>query len=229
MIQAAGRLVQETITTVSLAASILLFSMDSFRSGHMYCADFPVGNSLRIFLGYSLNSTQTPARREMEYFRVLGGSKESAKELKLFGLSTFLVDRYTKLSDELFIRRRLRCPGARLFAGILFLRFLGSLGITAPTHSPSIRHWFGLLTLGTLTLLAGAIAGASSNIRGSFVHILKHRWSSPLPHRFTGILLRPSERFFRNRMPSSPRSQFRQGFDFKNVSFSYPGSSKNSC
>ena len=37
----------------------------------------------------------------MDYLRILGGSRESAKELKLFGLGPFLVGRYKGLSDEL--------------------------------------------------------------------------------------------------------------------------------
>jgi len=37
----------------------------------------------------------------MEYLRVLGGARKSAKELKLFGLAPFLVSRYAKLSNEL--------------------------------------------------------------------------------------------------------------------------------
>ena len=56
----------------------------------------------RAFLGYSQNFRQTPARRQMDYLRVLGASKESAKELKLFGLSSFFVRRYSDLSDLIY-------------------------------------------------------------------------------------------------------------------------------
>ena len=60
-----------------------------------------MGETHFAFKGYSLNFKQTPAKREMDYLRIVGGSKESAKELKLFGLANYLVGRYTKLSNEL--------------------------------------------------------------------------------------------------------------------------------
>ena len=34
------------------------------------------------FLGYSQNIRQTPVRRQLDYLRVVGASKESAKELR---------------------------------------------------------------------------------------------------------------------------------------------------
>ena len=86
MIQASGRLVQETITTSHLAASIYVFSPWILFVLIVCIVPTFLVETRFAFLGYSLSSRQTPARREMEYFRVLGGSKESAKELKLFGL-----------------------------------------------------------------------------------------------------------------------------------------------
>ena len=98
MIQATGRLVQEFITTVTLAASIFVFSPWILFTLILCTLPTFLSETHFAFLGYSLNSRQTPARREVEYFRVLGGSKESAKELRLFGLGSFLVDRYRALS-----------------------------------------------------------------------------------------------------------------------------------
>ena len=60
-----------------------------------------LGETHFAFLGYSLNFEQTAARRQMEYLRILAGSKESAKELKLFRLGVLLVDRYRTLSDDI--------------------------------------------------------------------------------------------------------------------------------
>jgi len=62
----------------------------------------------------------------MEYLRVLGGSKESAKELKLFGLAPFLVSRYAKLSNELH-EQTVGLAKRRLMVGGL-LSLLGTLG-----------------------------------------------------------------------------------------------------
>jgi DNA-dependent RNA polymerase auxiliary subunit epsilon len=59
-----------------------------------------LGESHFAFLGYAKNFRQTPVRRELDYLRVLGGSREAAKELKLFGLKNFLIERFTRLSDQ---------------------------------------------------------------------------------------------------------------------------------
>jgi ATP-binding cassette subfamily B protein len=223
MIQATGRLVQEIITTVSLAASILLFSPWILFVLIVCILPTFLVETRFAFLGYSLNSKQTPARREMEYFRVLGGSKESAKELKLFGLSSFLVDRYTKLSDELF-GETVTLSRRRLFAG-LFFALIGISGYYGSYAFAIHQTLIGVLTLGTLTLLAGAIAGASSNIQA----VLSTFSSIAGQALFLTDLLdffsvRPKV-FSKPNALLAPRP-VRRGFEFKDVSFSYPGSPK---
>ena len=101
MIQAAGRLIQQVVTTASLAFSICLFSPWLLFALIVCVVPAFLGETHFAFLGYSLSFAQTPARREMEYLRVLGGSKESAKELKLFGLGPYLVGRFTNLAMRL--------------------------------------------------------------------------------------------------------------------------------
>src|SRR5579863_8545380 len=101
MIQAAGRLVQQVVTTASLAFSICLFAPWLLVALVVCVVPAFLGETHFAFIGYSLSFAQTPARREMEYLRVLGGSKDSAKELKLFGLRRYLVERFTGLAMRL--------------------------------------------------------------------------------------------------------------------------------
>jgi len=49
-----------------------------------------LGETHFAFLSYAKNFRQTPAKRHMDYLRQVGGSKESAKEVKLFNLSEYL-------------------------------------------------------------------------------------------------------------------------------------------
>ena len=126
MIQMAGRLIQEGITTVSLAVGIF-----SFRRGCCFFFSLCIvpaflGETHFAFLGYSMNFEQTAARRQMEYFRILAGSKESAKELKLFRLGPFLVRRYKALSDELHRQTVNLAKRKLLFGGLLTV--LGTVG-----------------------------------------------------------------------------------------------------
>src|SRR5262249_30991002 len=125
-----------------------------------------LGESHFAFAGYALNIRQTPLRRQLDYLRVLGGSREAAKELKLFGLKAFLVEKFTKLSDQIYgetfgLARR------RLVAGS-FLSMVGTAGYYSAYVYVIWRTVMGLLSIGTLTFLTGAIIQASSNIQQVF-------------------------------------------------------------
>src|SRR5579872_2870383 len=104
MIQAGGTMIQQAIVAASFSASLLFFS--PWLLGLLVICLVPafLGESHFAFLGYSQNFRQTPMRRQMDYLRVLGASKESAKELKLFGLGPYFVERYSDLSDRIYVQ-----------------------------------------------------------------------------------------------------------------------------
>jgi ATP-binding cassette subfamily B protein len=155
----------------------------------------------------------------MEYLRVLGGSKESAKELKLFGLGPYFVDRFTKLAMRLH-RETAQLARKRLLVGSL-LTLLGTLGYYGTYAFVIYQTVAGALTIGMLTFLAGAIAGASSNIQlvfSTFSTIADQAL-------FVGDLLD----FFAVKPAVSSKANalrvprpIQQGFEFRNVSFAYP-------
>ena len=220
MIQSTGRLVQEAITTASLAASIYFFSPWILLALVICVVPAFLGETHFAFLGYALNFQQTPARREMDYLRILGGSKESAKELKLFGLGPFLVGRYSALSDKLH-HQTVGLARRRLLAGSL-LTLLGALGYYGTYAFVIYQTVIGVLTLGTLTFLAGAISGASTNIQAVF-----STFSSIADQ---SLFLTDLLEFFavQPRVRSKPGALFaprpiRRGLEFRNVSFAYAG------
>src|SRR5207248_9482825 len=104
------------ISAISLSALIFWFS--PWLLLVLVAAVVPafLGESHFAFLGYSQNIRQTPARRQLDYLRVLGASKESAKELKLFGLGSFLTGEYTRLSNQIY-DENVRLVRRRLWAG----------------------------------------------------------------------------------------------------------------
>ena len=175
LIQSSGQLLQEFIATVTLAAGVYLISPWILCALITFVVPAFLGETHFAFLGYSLSVSQTPARRELDYLRLLGASKESAKEQRLFGLGPFFVGRYTDVSDKLY-RQKVILGRRRLMVGSL-LSLLGTIGYYA-TYAFGIHETItGVLTLGTLTFLAGAIAGASSNIQAlfsTFSHIADH-------------------------------------------------------
>src|SRR5580658_4309643 len=126
MIQAIGRLVQQAITTITLSISIMLFSpwlMLLLIAGVLPAF---LGESHFAFLGYAKNFRQTPMRRQLDYLRILGGSKEAAKELKLFGLKNFLRQRFTRISDHIY-EENISLSRRKLIAGA-FLSMIGTAG-----------------------------------------------------------------------------------------------------
>jgi ATP-binding cassette subfamily B protein len=166
MIQSIGRLVQQIVTVVSLSISIMVFSpwlMLLLIAGVLPAF---LGESHFAFLGYAKNFRQTPIRRQLDYLRILGGSREAAKELKLFGLNGFLTERFTRLSDEIYAEN-VGLSRRRLIAGS-FLSMIGTMGYYSAYVFVIWRTLKGALSIGTLYFLSGAILQASSNIQQIF-------------------------------------------------------------
>ena len=166
MIHALGALLQQMVTVVSLSASIAFFSPWLLVLLVLAVVPAFLGESHFAFLGYSLNIQQTPTRRRLDYLRVLGASKESAKELKLFGLAPFVTGEYAHLSDELY-DQNVALARRRLSAGALLS--LISTGSYYGAYAYVIyRTVNGDLSWGDLQFLAGALAGASGGIQSLF-------------------------------------------------------------
>jgi ATP-binding cassette subfamily B protein len=223
MIQSIGRLVQQVITTVSLSVSILLFS--PWLLLLLVAGVIPafLGESHFAFLGYAKNFRQTPIRRQLDYLRVLGGSREAAKELKLFGLQKFLLQRFTGLSDQIY-DENVALAKRRLFAGA-GLSLIGTLGYYAAYVLVVWRTVTGELTIGSLTFLSGAILQASSNIQQIFSTLSGIADQALfLTDLLAFFAMTPTIRSKPDALPA-PRP-IRKGFEFRNVSFHYPGSSR---
>src|SRR5262249_25464679 len=125
-----------------------------------------LGETHFAFKSYWLGFQQAPARRELDYLRIVGGSKESAKELKLFGLGPFLLNRYAGVSERVH-RENVRLARSRLFVGTL-LSLLGTLGYYGSYVYVIYRTITGVFSIGDMILLTGAIAGASASIQAIF-------------------------------------------------------------
>ncbi len=223
MIQSTGLLIQQIVTTVSLAAGIVFFSPWILLALAVCVVPAFLGETHFAFMGYSLNFRQTPAKREMDYLRILGGSKETAKELKLFGLSSFLVGRYTKLSNEIHAQN-VGLARRRLWVGAL-LTLLGTLGYYGSYAFVIYQTVFGAVTIGMLTFLTGAIAGASSNIQAlfsTFSTIADQALFITDLLEFFG--LQPKVFSKPNALPAP--QPIRRGFEFQDVSFAYPGQTR---
>jgi ATP-binding cassette, subfamily B, bacterial len=223
MIQAIGRLVQLTVTALALSVSIMAFSPWLMLLLIVGVVPAFVGESHFAFLGYAKNFRQTPIRRQLDYLRILGGSKEAAKELKLFGLREFLRERFARLSDEIY-NENVALSRRKLIAGSM-LSVVGTMGYYAAYVFVIWRTVNGELSIGTLTFLAGAILQASSNIQQIFSTLAGIADQALfLTDLLAFFEMQPTIRSKPNALPM-PRPMAR-GFEFRNVSFRYPGSSR---
>jgi ATP-binding cassette, subfamily B, bacterial len=223
LIQAMGRVLQQGITTATLAISIAVFSPWLLLILIVCVVPAFLGESHFAFLGYSQNIRQTPVKRQLDYLRVLGASKESAKELKLFGLASFLTGRFAELSDLIYAQN-VSLAKRRFWAGSL-LSMLSTAGYYGAYAFVVYQTIAGQLTVGTLTFLAGAIAGASTNIQMVFSQLSSIADQALfLTDLLVFFAVRPSVCTKPNALPI-PRP-IRRGFEFQNVSFAYPGTSR---
>ena len=223
MIQSIGRLIQQVITAGSLSITILVFS--PWLLVLLVAGILPafLGESHFAFLGYAKNFRQTPVRRELDYLRVLGGSREAAKELKLFRLKDFLIGRFTRLSDQIY-DENVKLSRRRLVAGTL-LSIIGTAGYYSAYVYVIWRTVVGALSIGTLTFLTGAIVQASSNIQQIFSTLSSIADQALfLTDLLAFFEMRPTIRSKPNALPA-PRPITR-GFEFRHVSFRYPGTSR---
>jgi ATP-binding cassette subfamily B protein len=223
MVQQLGRLVQQVITTATLAASILLFS--PWLLVVLIACVIPafLGESHFAFLGYAQAFRQTPVKRQIDYLRFLGASKDSAKELKLFGLSKYLTDRFQKLSDDIYVQN-VSLAKRRLFASAL-LSLLTTVGYYGAYAYVILETLQGKMTVGTLTFLTGAIAGASANLQmifSTFSSIADQ--SLFLTDLLQFLAVRPTVYSKPNAL-KTPRP-IKAGIEFRGVTFSYPGSDR---
>lgn len=223
MIQSIGRLVQQVITAVSLSISIVVFSPWLLLLLIVGVIPAFLGESHFAFLGYANNFRQTPIKRELDYLRVLGGSREAAKELKLFGLKGFLVERFARLSDQIY-GQNVDLARRRLVAGAL-LSMVGTAGYYSAYVVIVWRTVNGVLTIGELTFLSGAIVAASSNIQLIFSTLASIADQALfLTDLLAFFEMRPTIFSKQNALPA-PRPMVK-GFEFRDVSFRYPGSSR---
>jgi ATP-binding cassette subfamily B protein len=222
-IKIAGRLIQEAITTISLAAGIFFYSPWLLLALFVCVVPAFMGETHFAFLTYSMSFQQTPARRELDYLRTVSGTKEGAKEVKLFGLAPFLVGRYSDVADRLY-NQTVGVARRKLTVGSL-LGLLGVAGYYGTYAFVIYETVHGSLSIGKLTMLAGAIAAASTNIQAVFITFAEiANQALFMTDLLEFFAVRPKIQSQTGALAAPKRIQ--QGFEFKNVSFSYPGSSR---
>ena len=218
MAQIFGQL-QDAITVVSFAIGLLVYAPWLILLLAVALIPAFIGESHFNALGYSLNFQWTPERRQLEYVRQTGASVESAKEVKIFNLHRFLVERYRTLADG-FFRANRALARRRAFWGTL-LAALGTLGYYVAYAYIAWRTVRGDFSIGDLTFLAGSFRRLRQLLEGLLVGFSQVASQALyLDDLFSFFAIEPEIRSPENPIPFP--KPIKQGFVFENVGFRYP-------
>jgi ATP-binding cassette subfamily B protein len=213
--------VQDLITMSFLAAGLVIFN--PWLILLLFIAVLPafMGESYFNDRTYSLSRRQTPERRELDYIRYVGASDETAKEVKIFDLSGFLIDRFRQLSAK-FYRDNKQLAMKRSLWGTMF-SVLGSLGYYGAYVYIISKAIKGQLSIGTLTFLAGSFRQLRSLLEGILSRFTSvSQGAIYLKDFFDFFDIQPKIKLSSNAR-AFPKA-IQQGFKFENVGFRYANS-----
>ena len=214
---------QDAITVLSFAAGLLAYAPWLMVLLAVALVPAFIGESHFNALNYSLNFQWTPERRQLEYLRQMGASVETAKEVKIFNLNRFFIERFRTLSDKFYqANRRL---AARRAAWGTVLAALGTLGYYVAYGYIAWRTVRGDFTIGDLTFLAGSfrrlrqllesLLTGFSQVAGQALY---------LDDLYSFFEIEPE---IRSKPDALPIPQpLRRGFVFEGVGFRYEGSER---
>ncbi len=214
---------QQFITLLTLLAAVVSFS--PWFLVLLVGAVVPsfLGETRFAMLAYSMLYRWTPERRELDYLRMLGASNQSAKEVKIFGLGQHLADRSRRLFDQ-FYEENKALAIKRAITGSL-LNLLPTAGYYGAYVLILIRTMAGAMTVGSLTFVAGAFSRSRSLIETLFSSLNNiAEQALYIKDLFDFFETEPSIVSVPNALPA-PRP-IRSGFEFRDVSFAYPGSER---
>jgi ATP-binding cassette subfamily B protein len=170
---------------------------------------------------YSLTRNFTPERRELDYLRYIGASDETAKEVKIFSLADFLANRFKELSDKYYTANRKIVVKRALWGSAL--SSLGTISYYGAYIFIISQTVSGLITIGTLTFLAGSFERMRNMLQSIMTRFSKiAEGSLYLQDMFDFFAIQPTiVSGEKNYMVPQP---IQEGFTFENVGFKYPNS-----
>ena len=214
---------QNVVTIVSFAAGLVVYAPWLMVLLAVALVPSFLGEAHFNALSYALSYVRTPQRRELDYVRQVAAGADTAKEVKIFGLSAFLIDRYRTISRDTYDASR-RLAVRRAAWGIVFAA-LGTIAYYAAYAYIAWRAVNGSLSIGDLTFLAASFL----RLRGLLEGLLTGFSSTAgqalyLDDLFSFFRAEPGIRSPPGALPFP--HPVGQGFVFEDVGFRYPGAER---
>jgi ATP-binding cassette subfamily B protein len=214
---------QDMVSLISLAAGLILFNPWLILLLIVSVIPSFLGESHFNSRSYSLVHSYTPERRELDYLRHTAASDETAKEVKLFGLSEFLRARFKSLSDNYYkANRKLSTQRA---AWGLALSIISTAGYYAAYVVILMNTLAKVISVGELTFLSGSFArmrGLMEGILGKLASIAQGAMYLEDFYAFFSIESQIKAPEIAVPFPKP----IKHGFTFENVGFNYPNTDK---
>jgi len=210
---------QDMVTVISFAAGLVAYAPWLIALLALALVPAFLGESHFNTLGYSLNYSWTPERRQLDYLRQVGASVETAKEVKIFNLHRFLIDRYKLLAGRFYQANRKLARKRALWGTVLAA--LGTLGYYAAYAYIAWRTIRGDFSIGDLTFLSGSFLRLRQLLEGLLTGFSQVAGQALyLDDLFSFFAIEPEIRSRPDALPV-PRP-IREGFVFEDVGFRYP-------
>src|SRR6184192_594988 len=224
MISTAFGLVQTTLTFITMiallvAVSPLLALLALLSPVPAFIADTRYG-----WRGYNIARWGSRLLRRMNYLVTLLTTDSYAKEVKLFGLGRYFIDRYRLIGNAYYGSQR-RQVVRRYLIGFLWGN-LSTIATSVTYLYVALQAIAGRLTLGDLTLYTTAAQSVQNSIQGilgGFSGMYEHNlYLSNLFELMetTSALPAPAK-------PVAVPEPVRGEITFDHVSFAYPGAAEN--
>jgi ATP-binding cassette subfamily B protein len=214
---------QDMVTIVSFAAGLIVYAPWLILLLILALVPAFIGEAHFNAQSYSLNYAWTPERRELDYVRQTGASVETAKEVKIFGLNAFLIQRYRELAEGFYRANRTLAIRRASWGGLL--TSLGTVGYYIAYAFIAWRTVRGDFTIGDLTFLAGSFRRLRNLLEGLLMGFSQVAGQALyLDDLFSFFEIKPEIV-----SPANPRpfpTPIRQGFEFQDVGFIYPGAER---
>jgi ABC-type multidrug transport system, ATPase and permease components len=212
-------LVQNLIILLSFA--VALFSFNWIIGLILFGATIPtfIAQTRYSGLNFRLLTWRAPEARRMQYFEHMLTVDSSAKEIKLFGLGNYLLDRYNELFWK-FFKEDTNLARRRSLISLLW-------GLLATASYYASYAWIiaetigGAITLGSMTFYL-TVFRQSQNTFQSLFNGVGRLYESGLfmDNLFSFLNLTPQ--MARPENPAPMPTKIKYGIEFRNVSFRYP-------
>jgi len=214
---------QDIISIIFLASGLVIFEPVLLAILVMAILPSFISDSYFSKTGYSLARSWTPQRRELDYLRYVGATDVTAKEVKIFNLSSFLTDRFRELSDKYYRANRKLAIRRTTWGSILHA--LGDAAYYGAYVIILLRTVAGVISVGDMTFLSGTFG----KLRGQLQSILSRLSQITentlyLQDYFDFMSMQPTIR--EDEKGVAFPSEIQIGIEFQNVGFQYPNSQK---